>query len=59
MNKLKSWKTTVSALVFLAANLLKLRNGPEIPQEVFNAVESLAIFAIGFFARDSDKDKDN
>lgn len=48
-----NWKTTVAAVVFLAASVVEKKTGLEIPPEVLQSVEAVALFAIGLFAADS------
>ena len=49
---MKDWKTTVTGLVGAAALLINTWTGVAIPQD---AIIAVALFAIGWFAKDGDK----
>ena len=48
---MKSWKTTISALIGALAYVINAVFGLQIPSE---AIIAVALFAVGFFAKDSD-----
>lgn len=47
---MKNWKTTLAGVFSIAAQVLPLFG---VPAEVGAAITTIAIFAIGFFAKDS------
>lgn len=52
MNGIKSWKTTLTAVIGAGAAILNNVLGLEIPQD---AIILVALFVIGLFAKDADK----
>ena len=47
-----NWKTTVAGVVGAIAMVLRLFK-VDVPQEVLDGVIAIAVFAIGFFAKDA------
>lgn len=52
LNQIKNWKTTVTVLIGAIASVSNALFGWEIPQE---AIITVVVFVIGFFAKDADK----
>lgn len=50
---MKDWKTTISGLVAGGAVILKTL-GLDIPQEVLDGIIAVAVFALGFFAKQTE-----
>ena len=48
-----NWKTTIPGLVAGVAQILKAFN-IDIPQEILDGVTAIAVFVLGYFAKDKD-----
>lgn len=59
MTNIKDYKTTVAGAVALLTFALSHFFNVAIPQNVQSAIYTLCIFAIGFFAKDSQKGGSN
>lgn len=55
---MKNWKTTVTAIVGVAAYTLTKLVGVEIPEPVQESILVVTIFVVGLFAKDAGNHED-